>query len=93
MNDRAQMPRRSLLAGVAPIVSAIVTFTPGNNGAWPEVQARLVQYQDHPKGVQRCEICVYFQPPNQPRFVAGDISAKVGANFSPHAKRHNDKEE
>ncbi|MGB8182059.1 MAG: hypothetical protein WCF13_06800, partial [Stellaceae bacterium] len=39
------------------------------------------QYQDHPKGQQRCEICVNFQPPNRCAFVQGDISPKGWCQF------------
>lgn len=84
MRDRIQMPRRSLLAGVASIVSATVMFAlPYRARAQTQAKASksAAQYQDHPKGVQRCEICINFQPPNQCQFVAGDISPKGWCQF------------
>jgi hypothetical protein len=32
------------------------------------------KYQATPKGDQRCDACVNFQPPNACKFVQGDIS-------------------
>jgi hypothetical protein len=33
-----------------------------------------VGYQDHPNGVERCEICAPFLPPDQCRVVVGPVS-------------------
>jgi hypothetical protein len=33
-----------------------------------------VAYQDHPHGVERCEICAPFLPPDQCRTVLGPVS-------------------
>ena len=33
-----------------------------------------VAYQDHPHGVERCEICAPFLPPDQCRTVVGPVS-------------------
>jgi len=33
-----------------------------------------VAYQDHPHGVERCEICAPFLPPDQCRVVVGPVS-------------------
>ena len=32
-----------------------------------------VAYQDHPHGVERCEICAPFLPPDQCRLVVGPV--------------------
>ena len=84
MSDRTQMPRRSLLMGVASIVSATAMFALPYR-ARAQTQAKVpksvAEYQDHPKGVQRCEICINFRSPNQCQFVAGDISPKGWCQF------------
>lgn len=47
-----------------------------------------VAYQDHPHGVERCEICAPFLPPDQCRVVVGPVSRQgwckvyVGADSS-----------
>jgi hypothetical protein len=39
------------------------------------------KYQDQPKGQQRCDICINFQPPDQCRFVAGTFAPKGWCQF------------
>lgn len=39
------------------------------------------QYQQQPKGQQRCEICLQFQPPNKCQIVKSPISAKGWCQF------------
>lgn len=84
MSDRIKIPRRLLLVSVASTVSAIATFALTYR-AQAQTQAKVskpvAKYQDHPKGEQRCEICLNFQPPNQCRFVTGDISPKGWGQF------------
>lgn len=82
MNFRRPFSRRTLLAGTALIVA--VTATQGLSRrtlADDKVSKDEAKYQDHPKGQQRCEICVNFQPPNRCRFVQGDISPKGWCQF------------
>lgn len=64
---RARSLSRRALFGVALVAAA----------APPKVSKAAAKYQDHPKGEQRCAICVNFQPPGQCRFVQGSI-AKTG---------------
>ncbi len=84
MSDTNSFSRRALLAGTALTVA--VTATQGlSRGALAQEQEKVskaeAKYQDQPKGQQRCEICVNFQPPNQCRFVQGDISPKGWCQF------------
>ena len=44
--------------------------------AQQKVSQADAKYQDQPKGQQRCEICLQFQPPNACRIVEGPISPK-----------------
>ena len=39
------------------------------------------QYQQQPKGQQRCDICLQFQPPNKCRIVKSPIAAKGWCQF------------
>ena len=39
------------------------------------------KYQDQPKGQQRCEICVNFQPPNACKLVDGEIKPTGWCQF------------
>ncbi len=63
------LSRRTLLiaaacaAGGGPIAAA----------AGKRSQAE-VAYHDHPHGVERCEICAPFLPPDQCRLVVGPVS-------------------
>lgn len=69
--------RRTLLAGAAlTAAAAAIQGLPHGARAQAKVSKAVAKYQDHPKGEQRCEICINFQPPNQCRFVEGDISPK-----------------
>ena len=36
----------------------------------------VAKYQSHPNGIQRCEICLQFQPPRRCKLVSGEISPK-----------------
>ena len=39
------------------------------------------KYQDRPNGIQHCEICLQFQPPNRCQLVQGDISPNGWCQF------------
>ncbi len=39
-----------------------------------------VAYQDHPHGLERCEICAPFLPPDQCRLVVGPVSRQGWCN-------------
>lgn len=70
MTDRARVSRRSLLAGVALAAGAGLA---GTASAEDKVSKQEAKYQNVPKGQQRCEICLKFQPPNQCKIVEGPI--------------------
>jgi len=78
----AMVTRRALLAGTAMAVAATATRGWSRRAlAQEKVSKAVAKYQDHPNGQQRCEICVNFRPPNQCRFVQGDISKKGWCQF------------
>jgi hypothetical protein len=69
------LSRRAFFAAAAACVAAPAA------GAEQKVSQREAKYQDHPKGQQRCEICINFQPPNQCRFVVGPIGKQGWCQF------------
>ena len=74
--------RRTLLIAAATAAGGGRVFAAGKRS-----QA-AVAYQDHPHGVERCEICAPFLPPDQCRLVVGPVSRQgwckvyVGADSS-----------
>jgi hypothetical protein len=77
-NDRSdcqRISRRVALTGTALALGAAAAAA-----AAPQAAARQkisqadAKYQSTPKGDQRCDGCISFQPPNACKFVQGDIS-------------------
>ena len=76
--------RRTLLRSVTGITGFALATEPqrATTAAADEATTDLkkinktdAMYQNHPKGQQRCEICLQFEPPNQCKIVEGSISA------------------
>jgi hypothetical protein len=74
MRDAKVISRRTLLASAALAVG--VAATSRVEAAEQKVSQANAKYQDQPKGQQRCEICLQFQPPNACRIVEGSINPK-----------------
>jgi len=75
MNNRRCVSRRSLLASAAlslGAATAVAVVSPA--AAQQKISQADAKYQTTPKGDQRCEVCVNFQPSNGCKFVDGDIS-------------------
>ena len=67
--DARPLSRRMLLIAAVSVVGG------GRVGATPGGRSKGdVGYQDHPNGVERCEICAPFLPPDQCRLVVGPVS-------------------
>lgn len=68
--------RRDVLQGVAyAAVGVAVAATSGGAFAAKGKKSKAdVQYQDTPHGIERCEICAPFLPPDQCRTVVGPVS-------------------
>jgi len=64
--------RRDLLKGAA--CAAAVVATAGAAFAKSKRSKADVEYQDTPHGIERCEICAPFLPPDQCRTVVGPVS-------------------
>ena len=70
----AEASRRDLLKRVAFAASVACTVTAGAALAKGKRSKADVAYQDTPHGIERCEICAPFLPPDQCRTVEGPVS-------------------
>ena len=72
-----QPSRRAILAlavaaaALAPAAPAVADEAVAEKDKIKKADAK---YQDQPKGQQRCEICLQFQPPSTCKIVQGPIS-------------------
>jgi hypothetical protein len=80
-----QLSRRAILAAAA---GGALTSAAGMPVAADEPVAEKdkikktdAKYQDQPKGQQRCEICLQFQPPASCKIVQGPISPHGWCQF------------
>jgi len=81
MNERT-IRRRTFLWGTSLSAgAATVAGLARRAAAQQKMTQAAAKYQNQPKGQQRCEICVNFQPPNQCTIVAGPISPKGWCQF------------
>jgi hypothetical protein len=86
-ND-CQVSRRVVLTGTALVAgsAALVTAVPQAR-AQEKISQANAKYQSTPKGDQRCDVCINFQPPNACKFVQGDISPNGWCSlFAPKTK-------
>jgi hypothetical protein len=77
MRNRKTKSRRELVVGVA-ITCAVagLAFPTTGSAAQQKIRKEAAKYQYAPKGQQRCQICLQFQPPDQCKIVEGPISPK-----------------
>ena len=60
-------------ASVASAAVVVGTATPAQAA---KASQKIVKYQDTPKGDQRCENCVQFEPPSSCKTVDGTVAAQ-----------------
>lgn len=76
MIDYQRISRRAVLAAGAALslgaATAAAVVSPA--AAQQKIKQADAKYQSTPKGDQRCDGCVNFQPPNACKFVDGNIS-------------------
>ena len=78
----ATVSRRYLLERLGVAVGALTAGLATRRAASQQkVSKAEAKYQDSPKGVQRCEICVNFQPPDQCQIVQGTIGKTGWCQF------------
>ncbi|WP_297298711.1 high potential iron sulfur protein [uncultured Methylovirgula sp.] len=69
------LSRRMLLSGAAFVASAAaVGLMPMRARAQQKITQAAAQYQNSPKGDQRCDGCAHFQAPSSCQVVDGTIS-------------------
>jgi len=74
-NGGEVISRRVVLAGTALALGVAATGAIATQAAAQQkVSQADAKYQDQPKGQQRCDGCVQFQPPNACNIVQGEIS-------------------
>jgi hypothetical protein len=76
----AKLSRRSILRNLAFTaggVAMLATTVSGSRvaSAQTKVTQKEVDYQDTPKGAQRCDNCTQFEPPSSCKLVQGNIAA------------------
>ncbi len=74
-NDCERISRRVMLKRTGLALGVAATSTAAMQAAAQQkVSQTEVKYQDHPKGLQRCDGCLQFQPPNACKIVEGQVS-------------------
>jgi len=81
MTGSEGISRRQVLTIAAGAVGASVTGAAAVIGVSTPAQAakapqKIVKYQDTPKGEQRCENCMHFEPPSACKTVDGTVAAQ-----------------
>ena len=83
-NDCQRISRRVLLTGTALALGTAAVAAVSQAMAQVKISQAVANYQNTPKGDQRCDRCINFQPPNACKFVQGDISPSGwGQLFAP----------
>jgi len=81
----ARPPRRAVLQGA--LAAAIVGGGAAVAQAQNKAKQSLVQYQDKPKGDQRCDKCLQWVPPDACKVVEGKINPNAWcALYAPKPK-------
>lgn len=74
--------RRSALRRAGATLGALAALGPGARAKAQQKVAKVdAKYQTHPNGQQRCEICLYFEPPHSCKLVQGEISSQGWCQF------------
>ena len=74
-NDCQRVSRRIALTGMALALGVAAAATAVlQAAARQKISQADAKYQGTPKGDQRCDDCISFQPPNACKFVQGNIS-------------------
>ena len=74
-NDCQRISRRVVFTGTALALGAAAAATVVSEAtAQEKISQADAKYQGTPKGDQRCDGCMLFQPPNACKVVQGEIS-------------------
>lgn len=74
--SRSELSRRAMLQRCATVAGTVslLGVTTHHAVAQAKLSKKDVSYQDQPKGNQRCETCVNFQPPTGCKVVEGEVT-------------------
>jgi hypothetical protein len=75
------LSRRGALKALGLFGSAIAGATAVPALAAQKLTKTVAKYQDKPKGIQHCSICLQFEPPESCKLVAGKISPNGWCQF------------
>ena len=67
-NDCQRISRRVLLTGTALALGTAAVAAVSQAMAQVKISQAVANYQNTPKGDQRCDRCINFQPPNACKF-------------------------
>jgi hypothetical protein len=74
--------RRTALRSWGAALAALASpWAAGRSLAQQKVSKLDAMYQEHPKGQQRCAICLQFQPPASCQLVDGKITPQGWCQF------------
>lgn len=73
MDDNSKTNRRSALKSIAAL-AGIAVIPVSRQAHSAKVPQASVQYQDKPKGEQRCDNCAHWEAPNACKVVEGKIA-------------------
>jgi len=74
-NDSRRLTRRVVLTGSGlALGAAMAAMAVSPAAAQQKISQADAKYQGTPKGDQRCDGCINFQPPKACKFVEGEIS-------------------
>ena len=73
-NGSMPMDRRALLSRAAVVAAATLLGRPGEGRTQQKTSKQAAQYQDSPKGDQKCADCRFFIEGGSCQLVEGEIS-------------------
>ena len=76
VNKEKKASRRTILQAGAAVLGVGVVASTGAS-AQQKIEKSLVMYQEKPKGAQRCDNCLHWQPPASCAIVNGPILASA----------------
>jgi hypothetical protein len=80
MTDSSKISRRQILTVAAGAAGAVTGVAATVGGLTParaaKTSQKTVKYQDTPKGEQRCDNCMHFEPPSACKTVDGTVAAQ-----------------
>jgi hypothetical protein len=76
--NTTEFSRRAVLQQMATAAGAVTALGLSANqaAAQAKVSKKIVEYQDQPKGNQRCDTCINFQAPSSCKVVEGEVGSQ-----------------